>query len=221
MNLFLSLCLEARVWPLLWLLSQYLSIRGAPVPYVTICFQDYELLVCSMSMALRTSHAGHTFVHAEIVHEMDLVLQELLMLGSLRVCASWDHLRGHFLGCGLGRYTRAVSSRIREGTLELAVTAADKVSNLREVRGWDPTCRSSSSSWASRPAGLWMTRVLGIGCLLAFLAIVMGTSGTLDDHRASNAAGVAAPSYTHKVLPLCKVDRLTCAGEHADVIDIC
>ena len=49
----------------------------------------------------------------------------------------------------------------------------------------------------------------------------MGTSGTLDDYRASNAAGVAASIYTRKVLPLCKVDRLTRAGEHADVIDIC
>ena len=133
MDLFLSLCLEARVWPLLWLLSHYLSVRGAPVPYVTICFQDYELLVCSISVALGTGHTGHTFVYAEIVHEMNLVLQELLMLGSLRVCASWDHLRGHFLGCGLGRYTRTVSLLLREGLLELAVTAADKVPNLREV----------------------------------------------------------------------------------------
>ena len=103
----------------------------------------------------------------------------------------------------------------------MAVTAADKVPNLREVRGWDPTCRSSSSSWASRPAGLLIVWILGIGCLLALLAIVVGTSGTLDDHRASNAASVATSSHMCKVLPLCKVDRLTRAREHADVIDIC
>ena len=133
MDLFLSLCLETRVGSLLRLLSQYLSVLGAPVADITICFQDYELLMCSISMTLGTGHAGHTFVYAEIIHEMNLVLQELLMLGSLRVCASWDHLRGHFLGCGLGRYTRTVGMRLREGTLELAVTTADKVPNLREV----------------------------------------------------------------------------------------
>jgi len=106
----------------------------------------------------------------------------------------------------------------------LVVTAADEVPDLGEIYGWDRNpSRSSSTSWASRPAGLLLAMILRICCLFAFLAIVVGASTALNDHRVIDLANyvVARGDLRHSVLSLCKIDWLTCIREHADVIDVC
>lgn len=100
--------------------------------------------------------AVHTLINAEVIHEMDLILTKVLMLGCLGACGGRDHFRGEFLVVVIV----ALTSVILILDLHLARSiATHKVTDL-----WNVVVCSSTSNFlaANNPSsGILLNLALG------------------------------------------------------------
>ena len=147
-NLLLSLCFKAGMWTLLLVTSCLLGLLL------------HSLFVAhDGSIAVHLSRSAvHTLINAEVIHKMDLVMAEVLMLSRLGPCRCRDHFWGEFL-------IALTIILILNLHLTRTIAATHKVTDLWYVVG----CSSTSNFLASDnpSSGILLNLALG-GFLVLF-----------------------------------------------------